>query len=153
VAYANGLAFALGVPVFPVTSLELMAIAAKQGRGPVLCLKRGQGGNTYAGLFAGGEPADLRHGPLGAVVPALAGGLASVRVAGAAAGEVAGLLPDVTVTDSGIAEADVAVLYQAAREAMADPQRLVPAASPLNEASRIFHEPATSRPGQRRSHR
>jgi tRNA threonylcarbamoyladenosine biosynthesis protein TsaB len=154
VAYANGLAFALGVQIFPVTSLELMAIAAGRGhQGPVLCLKRGQGGNTYAGLFADGEPADLRHGPLGEVVAAMAGGLGCVRVAGAAAGDVAGLLPDVAVTGTGIAEADVAVLYRAARAAMADPERLVPAASPLNEASRIFHEPAGSRPGQRRSRR
>ena len=160
VAYANGLAFALGIPIFPMTSLELMAVAALDGagdgaagRGPVLCLKRGQGGNSYAGLFAVGEPPDLRHGPPGEVVPALAGDLASVLVAGLVAGDVAGLLPGVAVAGSGVAEADVAVLHRAAQAARTDPGRLVPAASPLNEASRIFHEPAASRPGQRRSHR
>lgn len=146
VAYANGLAFSLGVKIFPISSLELMAVAAQRAhRGPLLCLKRGQGGTTYAGLFADGETADLRHGPLGAVVPAMAGGLARICVAGASVDDVVGLLPDVTVEDSGIAEADVAVLYQQTRAAMANPERLVPVASPINEASRIFHEPAASR--------
>jgi tRNA threonylcarbamoyladenosine biosynthesis protein TsaB len=146
VAYANGLAYALGAKIFPISSLELMAIAAQQAhRGPVLSLKRGLGGDTYAGLFADGEIADMRYGPPDSVVPATAGGLDRVCLAGAAAGDVAGLLAGVAVEDSGIAEADVVVLYRAARAAAADPERLVPTASPLNEASRIFHEPGARR--------
>lgn len=44
VAYANGLAFSLGVRIFPITSLELMAIAAAEKHdGPFLCLRRGTG--------------------------------------------------------------------------------------------------------------
>lgn len=145
VAYANGLAFALGVRIFPVSSLELMAIAAQQDhRGPVLSLKRGQGGTTYAGLFADGELVEMRHGLPGSVVPAIAGGLTRIRVAGAFRDDVASLLPGVTVADSGIAEADVTVLYQRTRAAMADPERLVPAATPINEASKILHAPAES---------
>jgi tRNA threonylcarbamoyl adenosine modification protein YeaZ len=140
VAYANGLAFSLGVKIFPVSSLELMAIAARRTyRGPILCLKRGAGGNTYAGLFDNGEMAEMRHGPPDEVVPAIAAGLETVYVAGASPDEVAGLLPGVTAKDTGIANADVTVLYQAARAAMRDPKRLVPVASPINEASRIFH--------------
>jgi tRNA threonylcarbamoyl adenosine modification protein YeaZ len=146
VAYANGLAYALGAKLFPISSLELMAIAAQQAhRGPILCLKRGQGGNTYAGLFADGEIADMRHGPPDSVVPAIAGGLARVCVAGAARDDVAGLLAGVVVEDSRIEEADVAVLYRAARAAAADPERLLPIVSPLNEASSIFHEPGVRR--------
>jgi tRNA threonylcarbamoyladenosine biosynthesis protein TsaB len=150
VAYANGLAFALGAKIFPISSLELMAIAAQQAhRGPILCLKRGLGGNTYAALFADGEIVDMRHGPPGSVVPAVTDGLATVCVAGAAKEDVAGLLAGVVVEHSGIEEADVAVLYRTARAAAADPERLVPAASPLNEASRIFHEPGARRHLQR----
>jgi hypothetical protein len=60
---------------------------------------------------------------------------------------VAGFLPGVTVTDTGTADADVIVLYQAARAAMADePARLVPLASAINEGSLIFHQ-ATGRGG------
>jgi tRNA threonylcarbamoyladenosine biosynthesis protein TsaB len=146
VAYANGLAYALGAKLFPISSLELMAIAAQQAhRGPILCLKRGQGGNTYAGLFADGEIADMRHGPADSVVPAIAGGLAQVCVAGAARDDVAGLLAGVVVEDSQIEEADVAVLYRTARAAAADPERLLPIVTPLNEASSIFHEPGVRR--------
>jgi tRNA threonylcarbamoyladenosine biosynthesis protein TsaB len=153
VAYANGLAFSLGVPVFPVSSLELMAIAARRvRRGPLLCLKRGTGGNTYAGLFVAGEingeGAELRHGPASAIVPELAARLEAVGVAGVPAGDVAGFLPGVTVTDTGIADADVVVLYQAARAAMADePARLVPLASAINEGSLIFHQARTQLDG------
>jgi tRNA threonylcarbamoyladenosine biosynthesis protein TsaB len=150
VAYANGLAFAIGAKIFPISSLELMAMAAQQAhRGPILGLKRGLGGNIYAALYADGEIADMRHGPPGSVVPAVAGGLARVCVAGTAPDDVAGLLAGVVVEDSEIEDADVAVLYRAARAAAADPERLVPAASPLNEASRVFHEPA-ARPHRQR---
>jgi tRNA threonylcarbamoyl adenosine modification protein YeaZ len=144
VAYANGLAFSLGVRLFPVTSLELMAIAAAaQHDGPFLCLRRGTGGNTYAGLFADGRLAGLRHGPHDSVVASIAGGLERVSLAGVPSADVAGLLSGVTITDTGIREADVTVLYQTARAAMSDPERLVPVASPVNEASLIFHDQAT----------
>ncbi len=143
VAYANGLAFSLGVPIFPVSSLELMAMAAQQDhRGPFLCLKRGQGGNLYAGLFRDGELAEMRHGKPDYVVPLLAGDLTEVCVAGAACDDVAPLLPGVIVTDARIAEADVLVLYQAGLAASAGSDRLVPTASPINEASKILHESA-----------
>jgi tRNA threonylcarbamoyl adenosine modification protein YeaZ len=146
VAYANGLAFALGARIFPISSLELMAMAAQQAHwAPILGLKRGLGGNTYAALFADGELVDMRHGPPDSVVPAVAGGLARVCVAGTAKDDVEGLLAGVVVEHSGIEDADVAVLYRAARAAAADPERLVPAASPLNEGSRIFHEPEARR--------
>lgn len=141
VAYANGLAFSLGVKIFPVSSLELMAIEASRGNGdPVLCLKRGQNGNAYAGLFVGGEVTEMRHGPLGAVVPQLAAGLTELRVAGMPTDEVASLLTGVNVLNSGVTDADVSVLYAAARCAPRDPERFADAVSPLNEGSSAFHE-------------
>jgi len=146
VAYANGLAFALGASIFPISSLELMATAAEQAhQDPILCLKRGHGGSSYAGLFADGEIVDMRHGLPDSVVPAIAAGLARVCVAGEAKDDAARVLEGVVVEDSGIEQANVVVLYRAARAAAADPERLVPAASPLNEASRIFHEPGSRR--------
>ena len=116
VAYANGLAFGLGVKIFPISSLELMAIEARQAhRDPILSLKRGPGGNIFAGLFIDGEIVDMRHGPPGSVVPAIVAGLETVSVAGPPRDDVPGLLPGVTVLDTGIADADVTVLYQAAQ--------------------------------------
>lgn len=150
VAYANGLAFSLGAMIFPIGSLELMATEACQGwDGPVLCLRKGEGGNAYAGLFTGGEAAELRYGPRSAIIPALAGGADRVRLAGAYADEAAGLLPGVTVERTGIESPGVGTLYRAALAARGDPERLVAAASPVNEGSKIFHEPAATRHPQR----
>jgi tRNA threonylcarbamoyladenosine biosynthesis protein TsaB len=144
VAYANGLAFSLGVKIFPVSSLELMVLAAQRDhRGPFLSLKRGLVGNTYAGLFVAGELAELRHGLPNAVVPALAGHLERVCIVGASRDDVADLLPGVAVEDAGIADADVVTLYREARTS-AGSDRLVPVASPINEASKIFYEPVVS---------
>jgi tRNA threonylcarbamoyladenosine biosynthesis protein TsaB len=148
VAYANGLAFSLGVKIFPVSSLELMAIAARPAYpGAVLSLKRAHGGNIYAGLFIDGKGMEMRHGPAVVVVPEIVANLNAVGVAGSSRDDVDGLLPGVTVTDTGIAEADVTVLYQAARAALADPDQLVPVATALNEASRIFHQLSASQSG------
>jgi tRNA threonylcarbamoyl adenosine modification protein YeaZ len=145
VAYANGLAFSLGAVIFPVSSLELICRQAHSARrGPLLCLRKGEGGNAYAGLFASGGATQMRYGQRSVIVPAMAGDLDRVWVAGAYRDEVAGLLPGVTVADTGVENPDVATLYQAAA-ADADPGRLVPAASPVNEGSKIFHEPAAGR--------
>jgi tRNA threonylcarbamoyladenosine biosynthesis protein TsaB len=141
VAYANGLAFSLGVKVFPITSLELMAIAARETHPePVLSLKRGHGGIYYAGLYADGEDAEMRCGPLSSIAPAIADGLEKICVAGDSVAELADLLPDVTLIDSGIANADVSILYRTARSTVARSERLVDTASAVNEGSRIFYE-------------
>jgi tRNA threonylcarbamoyladenosine biosynthesis protein TsaB len=138
VAYANGLAFSLGVKIFPATSLWLMALEAGRAHaGPFLCLRKGEGGNAYVGLFTGGAREEMRYGPRGEVVRALAGARERVCVAGAYTGELPGLLPGVTVDDSGITEPGVLTLYAAARRAA--PALLVAAATPVTEASRALH--------------
>jgi tRNA A37 threonylcarbamoyladenosine modification protein TsaB len=140
VAYANGLAFSLGVKVFPVSSLELMGIAADEASAdPLLSLKRGPGETVYAGMYANGEMIQMRYGPIGAIVPEMAGGLATVRLAGMPADAVADLVPEVTVTDTAIREADVAVLYVTARAGARDPERTADIVTALNEGSPIFH--------------
>ncbi len=144
VAYANGLAFSLGVRIFPVSSLELLAIAVRrEHQDPILCLKPGQNGNVYAGLFINGENTELRHGAPATVVPAIANGLDRLCLAGMEIDGIADLLPVVTVVNTGITEADVTFLYEATRVALAaNPERLVSTATPLNEASRAFHNSA-----------
>ena len=62
VAYANGLAFSLGVRLFPITSLELMAIAAAEKHdGPFLCLRTGHRGKHLRRA--------LRRRPAGGAAP------------------------------------------------------------------------------------
>lgn len=131
VAYANGLAFALGIGVATADALELMA---RQAGTPALCLRNAGGGRAYAGLFGAG--AGYRHGPLAEVVAAVTG--PEVTVAGDFRAEVAELLPGVLVNDSGVTGPDVATLLRlTADRPTLDPTR-ERAAAPLTDTSALF---------------
>lgn len=134
VAYANGLAFALGLGIATADALELMAAQAGDGT-PVLCLRNAGAGRAYGGLFAEGR-SDYRHGPLAEVVAAVTG--PEVLVAGDFRAEVAGLLPGVVVKDTGLTGPDVRVLQRmtAGRRTL-DPTR-ERAAAPLTDTSSLF---------------
>lgn len=133
IAYVNGLGFSLGREIYCANSLELLAAEAT---GTVLCLRKAGGGNAYAGLFAGGAEQGLRHGPLAEVVPELCRDLPEVSVAGAFRAEVAGLLPQAKVVDTGVEVPRVRSLQRLlAAEAAAS---VVPVASPLTETSKVF---------------
>ena len=133
VAYADGLAFALGLGIATADSLELMAAQAGDGT-PVLCLRNAGAGRAYAGLFGAGEPR-YRHGPLREVA-AVAG--PEVLVAGDFRTEVAELLPGVVVKDTGITGPDVRVLHRlTAGRPTLDPTR-ERAAAPLTDSSPLF---------------
>ena len=128
VAYANGLAFALGIGVVTADSLELMA---EQVDGPVLCLRNAGGGGAYARLGT-----RYWHGPLTGIVRHVDTG--EVAVAGDFRAEVDRLLPGVLVKDTGIAGPDATTLLRltAGRDHL-DPTR-ERAAAPLTEASALF---------------
>jgi tRNA threonylcarbamoyladenosine biosynthesis protein TsaB len=140
VAYVNGLAFSLDRPVFCANSLELMAAGFVGGPVPVLCVRKASGGNAYLGRYAGGETPTLTFGKLERVVPAVCGDLPALAVAGALRDQVAKLLPDCHVIDTGVDHPDVDVLYRMVRAGGADSGRLVAQAQALNEGSRVFHE-------------
>ena len=128
VAYANGLAFALGIGVVTADSLELMAARAGQ---PVLCLRNAGGGAAYGRLGP-----DYLHGPLAALAARVRTG--AVAVAGDFRAEVARLLPGVLVEDTGIAGPDPATLLRlTADRTPLDPTR-ERAAAPLTETSPLF---------------
>ncbi len=142
VAYANGLAFSLSAPVFCADSLELMAVGLVGGPVPVLCVRKASGGNAYLGRYDGDGTPTLTFGKLERVVPAVCGDLPALAVAGAFRDQVAKLLPDCHVIDTGVDHPDADVLYRMARAASADSDRLVAQAQALNEGSRVFHAPA-----------
>jgi tRNA A37 threonylcarbamoyladenosine modification protein TsaB len=145
VAYANGLAFSLGLPVFAPNSLELMAEACREiSPRPALCLRKGPGRDAFAGLFADGATT-FRYGPFASVVAELAGGLSDVCVAGEGREAVAELLPATRVQDSGIERPGVLTLYRLLAEADEWVRaHTVPAAIPFTQASPLFHEQAVS---------
>jgi tRNA threonylcarbamoyladenosine biosynthesis protein TsaB len=144
VAYVNGLAFSLSRPVFCANSLELMAVGLVGGPVPVLCVRKASGGNAYLGRYGGDGTPTLTFGKLERVVPALCGDLTAVAVAGAFRDQVAKLLPDCHVIDSGVDHPAADVLYRMARADSADSGRLVAQAQALNEGSRVFHAHAAS---------
>jgi tRNA threonylcarbamoyl adenosine modification protein YeaZ len=143
VAYANGLAFSLGLPVHSANALELMAIEADETEtetdtAHVLCLRNAGSGNVYAGLFRGHTTVGLRHGPFEPVVAAMVKELREVSVAGAFRQEVARTLPRTVVKDTGIEAPDVLTLHRVLVGATSDRLRSGPAATPLNEMSTVF---------------
>lgn len=140
VAYANGLAFSLGIMVFGANSLELMAAESREIQpSPALCVRKGEAGNVYAGVFTEDQDAQMRYGPLQDTVTALAGHHGKITVAGARRQAVADLLAQTHVYDTGIEQPSVLTLYAMMRAERTRPGRLVPVASPLNEGSRVFH--------------
>jgi tRNA threonylcarbamoyladenosine biosynthesis protein TsaB len=133
VAYVNGLGFALRRPILAANSLALLALEVDQPA--VLCLRNAGGGEVYAGIFPRGA---MRHGPLTTVVPALAGELAEVAVAGSFRAEAIAALPRVSAKDSGVEYPDVLTLQRFLSTARdADWADVV---SPINEGSAVFHE-------------
>ncbi len=146
VAYANALAYSLGVKVFCANSLVLMAAEVQAAEPlPALCITRTGGGNAYIGFFAGGQPPKLRYGKPDDLLPGMVAGSGEICVAGSLRDVAAGLLPGVRISDTGIERPDVLGLYRAARESdagsgHAGSGQLVTAAVPLHEGSKVFHE-------------
>ena len=131
VAYANGLAFSLGLGIATADALELMADAAGT---PVLCLRNAGGGRAYGGLFGAG--ARSLHGPLAEVAAAVTG--PEIAVAGDFRSEAAELLPGVLVKDTGVTGPDVtALLRLTAGRPTLDPTR-ERAVAPLTDSSALF---------------
>lgn len=139
IAYANGLAFAVGCSVVPVDALRLLARAAVgKVDEPVLCLHKPGGGRVYAGLFRPGTEPVLRHAPLETVVPELSGELPSVSAAGRFRDEVRQLLPGTAVKDTGIDTFSVLTLHDVVTDPDGPAPEAVLVASPLTETSAVF---------------
>jgi tRNA threonylcarbamoyladenosine biosynthesis protein TsaB len=133
VAYVNGLGFALAPPD---SRRQLARAACARGRptGGVVPAQRGRR-RGVCGIFPRGA---MRHGPLTTVVPALAGELAEVAVAGSFRAEAIAALPRVSAKDSGVEYPDVLTLQRFLSTARdADWADVV---SPINEGSAVFHE-------------
>jgi tRNA A37 threonylcarbamoyladenosine modification protein TsaB len=139
VAYINGLAFSLGIPIFTANSLRLLAFDASAafGNDEFLALRRAGADTVYAGRFRGTELAGLSFGQLDQTVRTLGRGCDKLVIAGSFRDEVAELVPEIEVIDSGIGDSDARAL---ARLWVAGPEPLatVLVASPLTEMSPEF---------------
>lgn len=140
VAYANGLAFSLGIPIFSLNSLELMANEAQQNRDlPVLCMRKAQGENAYAGFFTRHGSPQLRYGRLRSLVAELVGDYREICVAGAHRAIVSDVLPEGQVHDTGIDTPSVLTLCRILTGSDKDLRLRSAMATPLTEAAMVFH--------------
>lgn len=112
VAFANSLAYTLGVPLFPVSSVELAGVEVweKFALSAVTTVKSVKG-NAYVGLFRDGR-VDIRFGLLREVVPPLVEGLSSFAMVGYHRAEIVALpaLQGKEVTDTNLLFGDVCYL-------------------------------------------
>lgn len=102
VAYANGLAYSLGIPVCPVLSVELVGLEAwEKYQLPVICTAKSMKDNAYVALYSG-KLLTLKYGVLKDVVSEVVSGIDEFVVAGTHRAQLIELFPHKKVHDSGI---------------------------------------------------
>jgi len=107
-AYANGLAFSLGVNVVGTDSLRLLALTVATTTGiPVLSVRKAANHYFYAALFTLDGRAIYRYGLHSEIVRLLATEHDVVVLAGSEIAETGRFLDEVAVIDSGITVPDV----------------------------------------------
>ena len=100
-AFADGLAFGLDIPIHSYRSLELMGFAAR-ARMPVLCVRRAPADTVFAALFDEGGLGPIRFGKLETVALELAGRLSAFAVAGNFREDARALFKGAATTDTGV---------------------------------------------------
>jgi tRNA threonylcarbamoyl adenosine modification protein YeaZ len=100
VAYANGLAYSLGIPVSPVLSLELLGMEAWDTfQLPVICTSKSIKDNAYVALFAG-KLLKTKYGTLKNVVEDMVADIDEFVVAGSHRAQLIELFKNKKVHDS-----------------------------------------------------
>lgn len=103
VAFANSLAYSLGIPVCPVPSLELAGLDAwERYRLPAICTVKSVKGNAFIGLYDAGRLVRIEHGKIEDIVPGMTAGMEAFATVGYHREGIANLFPDKTVQDSGL---------------------------------------------------
>ena len=141
VAFANGLAYALGAPVYGFTSFELIGSVAQRGAtAPVLCTRRANEGLAYAGVFDAGAVSRMRFGRLEEIVPVVAGEGRAFVAAGSFRAEIAALLPRTAVVVTEIETPEARTMLEIGFAGRAPTDALRSPVFPLHERSALFHD-------------
>ena len=139
VAFANALAYSLGVPLIGADSFFLLGrSAARQTPLPVVCAFPGPEGKTYVGLYRDGRVQTARLGILEQVAPEVVPRSETVALAGRSRRRLIALLPPETVVDTEIESVDPQVLIEYALEAGRAVDAPFTPLRPLNEQSEVF---------------
>lgn len=141
VAFANGLAFALRIPVRAISSVELMGFEAWKKDGiPVLVFLKSIKNNAYVGLFDG-KTAIVKHGPVELLVKMVASSFDRITLAGASGNyEIGSFLQKTTLLESGIQKANMEFFLLNAAESSANWLHFPKIAIPITEQIVECHE-------------
>lgn len=141
VAFAHGLAYAAGIPVFPFTSFELMGVAAGGSAArPALCTRRANEGLAYAGVFDGARVRIMRHGALAEIVAEVAGDGRAFVTAGSFRAELAALAPGAELFDSGVEAPTAATMLAIGLAGRTATDVLASPVFPLHEGAAVFRD-------------
>ena len=114
VAFANGFAYALKIPVCPVSSVELIGLEASAIASlPVICTVKSIKDTAYVALYSG-KLLKLKYGILKDVVQEMAAELDEFIVAGAHRAQLIELFSDKKIHDSGVQFANAKFLIEKA---------------------------------------
>jgi tRNA threonylcarbamoyladenosine biosynthesis protein TsaB len=102
IAFANSLAYSLGISVCPVSSMELAGLDAWDLFSlPVISTVKSIGGNAYIGFFNDSKLVSIEYGNIQSIVSGLVSGLDEVAVVGYHRDLIRELFPELKITDSG----------------------------------------------------
>jgi len=142
VSFANALGYGLGVPVYPVTSFELMGyVAAEQHRCPVLCTARASNGYAYVGVYTQGHLSFLGFGLIEEVAAAAIDGIERAAIAGDHRSTLCEILASRDVMDSGIERSVAATFLELATCSDRASKSFPEVAIPITEESELLLEP------------
>ena len=113
VAFANSLSFSAGIPVYPVSSMELAGVdAGSKYNVPVVATVKSIKGNAYIGLYNEGQ-VTIKYGPI-EEIPMLTEGLNEFAVVGFHRDAIINLpaLKNKTIIDSEMLYGDVSLFIE-----------------------------------------
>jgi tRNA A37 threonylcarbamoyladenosine modification protein TsaB len=114
ISFANGLSYSLGIPVSPVSSLELAGLSAWEVyQIPIVCAIKSIRNNVYAGIFDG-SVVRMEYGLLPDVLPVLLGDVRKFAVVGTYRTAICSLpaLADCEIIDSGLPYGDARLFIE-----------------------------------------
>jgi tRNA threonylcarbamoyladenosine biosynthesis protein TsaB len=102
IAFANSLAYSLGISVCPVSSMELAGLDAwAEFSLPVIATVKSIGGNAYIGFFNNGKLVGIEYGNLKNIVTKFTEGTDEIVVVGYHRDQIREMFPELKITDSG----------------------------------------------------
>jgi len=113
IAFANSLAYSLGISVCPVPSMELAGLDAYEKYSlPVISTVKSISGNAYIGFYNDNKLISIDYGTVNNVVPQLVNNIDEFVVVGFHKEIIKNLLPNKIIHDSGLLFGNARILVE-----------------------------------------